>query len=362
MPVRFSSGVSVFTKQMLHKRKLIDEKSSDWDIDHFKALYPLGPDPDYLAGLNAHERDAGIRFEEATHTYYVNFDGTQFLTADVISVSKLVHDYFPHFDPDDAVEKMMKGRNWKLGHRYFGRDPETIKQEWAANGALASSRGTWLHGQLERYMNGFQLQSAPYADLIPLRQFFEWERLHFTGKLIPFRTEMRFWSDLSLKLTGTADLLAVDPNHPPPAECQGVLTLHIIDWKFSREIKFENQYQCGLGPCADMPDCNFSHYTLQQNLYRWLLETFYCPFTWRGEQYTSIYVESMKLAVFHELHGGLYLDVPVVNEQLQVMLEERRLHLASKDPVQRLIFSAGLVVPESSVDLVVQDGPVVQQW
>ena len=315
------------------KRKLgDDDKSSDWYIDHFKALYPLGPDPDHLAELNSHERDSCIMFEEDTHTYYVNFDGTQFVTAGVISVSKLVHDYFPTFDPDDAVEKMMKGRNWKPGHRYFGMLSSTIKEEWTTNGAVASSRGTWLHGQLERYMNGFQLQSAPYADLIPLRQFFEWERLHFTGKLIPFRTEMRFWSDSSLKLTGTADLVAVDPQHPPPTECDGVLTLHIIDWKFSREIKYDNRYQNGSGPCCKMPDCNFSHYALQQNLYRWLLETFYQQFTWRGMQYTAVRVETMKLAVFHELHGpsGLYIDVPMIHEELQSMLEERRKSLLKK--------------------------------
>ena len=38
----------------------------------------------------------------------MNFEGTEFVTGGVISVSKLVHGYFPKFDADDAVEKMLK--------------------------------------------------------------------------------------------------------------------------------------------------------------------------------------------------------------------------------------------------------------
>ena len=319
---------------IMKRRKVSDEqKSGGQDIDYFKSAFPLGPDPDHLALLNSHERDDCIRFDEPTHTYYVNFDGTEFVTKGIISVSKLVHAYFPEFDADVAVKKMMKGRNWGPSHRYFGISATAIKKEWTETGKVASSRGTWLHGQLERYMNGFQLKAAPYADLIPLQQFFEWERLHFTGQLVPFRTEMRFWSDSSLKLTGTADLLAVNPHHPPPSECNGVLTLQIIDWKFSKEIKFDNQYQKGLGPCAHMPDCNFSHYALQQNLYRWLLETYYSNFIWQNKQYTAVHVESMQLAVFHELHGpsGLYIEVPFIHQQLQAMLDERRTFLAAAE-------------------------------
>ncbi len=93
-----------------------------------------------------------------------------------------------------------------------------------------------------------------------------------------------------------------------------------------RTITTANRFQRGSGPCRFMPDCNFSHYTLQQNLYKWLLETNYSQWTWRGHSYTSVRVASMKLAVFHEAHGatGLYLDVPDIGSVVAEVLAERR--------------------------------------
>jgi hypothetical protein len=49
----------------------------------------------------------------------------------------------------------------------------------------------------------------------------------------------------------------------------------IYDWKRSKEIKAENRFQTGLGPLAHLPDCNYWHYSLQLNVYRWILETLY---------------------------------------------------------------------------------------
>jgi hypothetical protein len=305
-------------------------------IDDYRQLYPLGPDPTTLAMANIHPLDSTIRFTEETHKYQVDFSGEGFESHDIISVSGLVHNYFPVFDPDDAIQKMMKGRNWNPGNQYFQLTPTEIKDLWKANANTASTRGTWLHGQLERYMNGFPLRTMPYAHLVPLQQFFKWEQTYFTNQLVPFRTEIRFRSDSDLRLTGTADLLAVDPSHPAPANCGGVLTLHIIDWKFSKEIKMTNTFQRGLGPCSGLPDCNFSHYTLQQNLYKWLLETKYNHWTWRGHSYTSVRVASMKLAVFHESHGdtGLYLDVPCISAVVHQTLADRRRVVALLQPAR----------------------------
>jgi hypothetical protein len=298
-------------------------------IDDYMQMYPLGPDPTTLATTNSHPLDSTIRFTESNHKYQVDFDGSGFESNSIISVSGLVHSYFPVFDPDDAIQKMMKGRNWHRGNPCYHLTPVQIKEKWNSNATTASTRGTWLHGQLERYMNGFPLPEMPYTHLVPLRQFFQWELTHFKNQLVPFRTEIRFRSGSDLRLTGTADLLAIDPNHPTPDACDGILSLHIIDWKFSKEIKLVNSYQCGLGPCSKMPDCNFSHYTLQQNLYKWLLETQYKVWTWKGHSYTSVRVSSMKLAVFHENHGenGLYLDVPCITDTISQTLSDRRLEV-----------------------------------
>ena len=49
----------------------------------------------------------------------------------------------------------------------------------------------------------------------------------------------------------------------------------IYDWKRSKEIKTSNSFQSGLGPVSHFPDCNYWHYTLQLNIYKWFLETYY---------------------------------------------------------------------------------------
>jgi len=49
----------------------------------------------------------------------------------------------------------------------------------------------------------------------------------------------------------------------------------IYDWKRSKEIKYENQFQNCLPPIDHLPDTNYWHYTLQLNIYRYILENYY---------------------------------------------------------------------------------------
>jgi predicted RecB family nuclease len=40
-------------------------------------------------------------------------------------------------------------------------------------------------------------------------------------------------------------------------------------------LKTENRFQSGLGPVAHLPDSNYWHYTLQLNVYRYILQKHY---------------------------------------------------------------------------------------
>ena len=300
-----------------------------YDIDALMKQWPLPSEPIYLASLTPHELDSSIRFIEDTHTYLVNYDNDgkddNFTSDGIVSTSGIVHNYFQHFDPDDAISKMRKGRNWNEENKYFNMTDDEIKTLWVDNGHIASTRGTWLHGQLERFMNGFKLEESPMASLKPIKQFMIWFKTQFQGKLLPFRTELRFRSCRKLKMTGTADLIAVDVNHPPPDKCNNTLELHIIDWKFSKAIKMSNKYQSGKGCCSKLDDTNYSHYLLQQNIYKYLMETYYNNWTWKGMEYTKVKVVSMKLCVFHENHGvnGLIVDLPDCRELILKMMNDR---------------------------------------
>jgi hypothetical protein len=307
----------------------------EWDIQQAMRIYPLGDEPDYLATLNPHVKDPYVILDEATHTYSVNFDESEsgdFTSQNVVSVSYLVKNCFSVFNPSQIIPKMKKNKKkWNPSHPLYGLTDSQIEAKWKADGISASTKGTWLHGQLERIMNGVDLRTLPYQDLVELRQFALWRSSCFDNRLIPFRTELKLKSDLATCLTGTIDLLAVAKDfHQKDTD---VLELHMIDWKFSKQIRMSNMFTRGQPgtPCSHLDDCNYIHYTLQQNAYKWLLETYYKDWHWAGKTYTSVKVMSMQLVVFHENYepAGEIIDLVDLQEVIVEMVENRRAGLVA---------------------------------
>jgi hypothetical protein len=70
-------------------------------------------------------------------------------------------------------------------------------------------------------------------------------------------------------------------------------TLAIYDWKRTEELKTENRFQSGLGPLAHLPDTNYWHYTMQLNVYRYILQKYY-----------GYVVSEIALVVLHPLNTG----------------------------------------------------------
>ena len=54
-----------------------------------------------LQEKNSHPRDKNISFDESTHTYTVNGD------SNYTSVTTLIHSFFPSFDAELIISKMM---------------------------------------------------------------------------------------------------------------------------------------------------------------------------------------------------------------------------------------------------------------
>ncbi len=305
--------------------------------------YPTFPAIHQLASLHPHALDSTIRFREDTHKYFVVWflEKGQFTSTNTVSVSGFVHDYFPHFDADEVIAKMMKGRRWNSANKYWGMSPGEIKQLWASKGEVASSQGSKFHYLIECFYNGMDL--APYRHFRVIRQFLRWHSSAVAGKLRPFRTEMRLRSGADLRLTGTIDMLYVEPDHPPPEETGGVLRLHMKDWKISREIRRENPYGRGFGPCAGMPDCNFSHYTLQLNSYQTMLETHYTNFRYRGCVYPVVRVLSRELVVFHdERTEAEVVPVPRCESTIKEMMARRVSALAASSEPDEVVAEADL--------------------
>jgi hypothetical protein len=212
-----------------------------------------------LAVKNRHPRDLCIEFDEPTHRYTVNgtCDGWS-------SCTGFLHAFFPHFDPDAVIAKMMKGRKWAES-KYYGMTPKQIKDQWSNSGKEASTAGTFMHLAIEMFHNGALAEIDP-----AILETTEWKYFMNFWKecgddLEPFRTEWEVWSEAH-KLAGSIDMIYKKKSDG---------TFVIYDWKRSKEIKTANDFESGYTPLGHLPNCNYWHYTLQLNVYRWFLETFY---------------------------------------------------------------------------------------
>ena len=75
-----------------------------------------------LSARNSHNRDQYIQFFEEGHKYTILCDPDSKYT----SVTTWNHSHFPQFNADSVIKSMMKGRNWKEGHKYWGLSPEEM--------------------------------------------------------------------------------------------------------------------------------------------------------------------------------------------------------------------------------------------
>ena len=228
-----------------------------------------------LAVVNKHERDDRIQFEEETHTYTI--DGVR---KGWTSCTGFLHNFFGHFDADAVIAKMMTSSKW-VESKYYGMTAEAIKKQWSDKGAASSAAGTRMHLDIEHYYNANPLcaseipsleegLAALEKDWVPnpgaeWNYFCDYQRTYVIPKgWKPWRTEWLVF-DPEHKVAGSIDMIYMKPDG----------TLAIYDWKRIEELKTENRWQSGLGPVDHLPDTNYWHYSLQLNVYRYILQKHY---------------------------------------------------------------------------------------
>jgi hypothetical protein len=212
-----------------------------------------------LAFKNAHPRDKFITFYEPTHTYTIKGSSDR-----IISGTGFLHQFFGHFDAK-AILKKMFSKPEKLAEKYRGKTPEQIEAEWSENGRQASEMGTAVHLAIEQFLNGSDHLIPKTILLSPEWRYFMNFWNDHGHDLEPYRTEWEVWSEEHL-LCGSIDMVF-------RRKSDGKFLIY--DWKRTREIKTSNKYQKGLAPLDHLEDCNYWHYTLQLNVYRWILENLY---------------------------------------------------------------------------------------
>ena len=230
-----------------------------------------------LCVRNAHPRDKNIHFQEEGHKYTIS--GSDGYT----SVTTWVHSHFAHFDADSIISRMMNGKAWKPGHKYWGLTADGIKDLWNSKRDNAAGAGTNLHYEIECFMNSNVLRfDYTHKELLQQYQIWikyekkylefgvEWSYfLKFVSdfpQLKPYRTEWTIY-DEDIKLAGSIDMVYENPDG----------SLSIYDWKRCADIVKVNAWnKCALTSCIDwMADSNFWHYALQLNTYKAILESKY---------------------------------------------------------------------------------------
>jgi hypothetical protein len=243
------------------------------------AMPPPAPDLMLLERANPHPRDARIVFDEPTHKYYI--DGDKMFT---ISVSGLLHDYFPHFDASEVVNQYYKSWSENKQSKYFSlirylrhvvgiENDDDIKAEiaasWNAAGNAASGAGTKTHLDIELHLNDDARCDTTNTDLA---QFHAWRATPPYNTWKPYRTEWSVYDEKAC-VAGQIDSLWVELIRKEEEEEE---VFHMVDWKRSKLIETKTSFgETGKKPFDKLPNTNHGHYTVQQNCYAHMLRKHY---------------------------------------------------------------------------------------
>lgn len=218
-----------------------------------------------------HQANDEIEFFEEKHYYTVN---GQRMTR---STTGLVHEFFLPFNSKAIATRMLNNPKffeiqkykeyWEPLKAVSKKDRvKTLMNLWENNGNEAAAEGTKMHKSIEHYYN-----TNVTTDTKEFKMFMNFHEYVLSKHYVPFRSEQLVWS-LKYSLAGSVDMLYVYKNDLDTE----VKRIWLVDWKRSKEIKFEGYNNAmGFGPMSDKQDCNFEHYSLQLNIYKYLLERVY---------------------------------------------------------------------------------------
>lgn len=222
------------------------------------------------------EKFGNIQFIEEGHEYFIEKEK-------YTPVSTVISEYEQPFDEDKVAENYARKNH---------RTKADVLKEWKFKNLKSTIGGSRVHEFGESYTNmvaGFpekicEANRKQYVDcrgemmLIPtfpkesaVKRFYDEKN----GYLIPvgaeFKLSTRYMGDRVRKICGTCDLLFYEED-PLFGEGQFVLA----DWKTNASLT--NDYKRKNGICMKFPfdnmiDDALSHYTLQFNLYRRMLES-----------------------------------------------------------------------------------------
>ena len=206
-----------------------------------------------------------VFFLEEGHKYYHEGDveGSTLLAFEnskyaFRSPTGLIANFYEHFDTIPQAKKYVLKHKLPISW-------EQLVFAWDMLGDIASDEGTTLHGYGESLFNDWGMK-APDLLKTPYVQALHKE---LSSKYVLAKTELLVYS-LELRVAGQVDLLMRNNDSTE---------YHILDYKFIKEPlerksyynRFTRKYKMMTGPFSRLMDTNYSHYSIQLELYRYLM-------------------------------------------------------------------------------------------
>ena len=197
-----------------------------------------------------------LHFDEEPHEYYtLDKCGNRTLYT---PVTAFVERFFPKFDSENIAPRVAAKR---------GVSTEDILREWKETADAACKFGTRVHECAEDTMRGNPLRNSP----VDAREAETFKHAVEIAKKIRTKYEVLGIEKVTfverLKLAGTVDLFVRSK------QSNGSYKYWILDYKTNKKIEQENPWgKFGYAPFQNMPDNNFSHYTIQLNVYQKMLQ------------------------------------------------------------------------------------------
>lgn len=200
--------------------------------------------------MKAKHKNIEITFNDEDHSYVDN------LSRSYLSTTTFVSQFFPKVDSRKLAEKCVREVK-----KYQGRDVEEVIKEWEEKGRKSRERGTLVHDYADKLVKGKELPKPINKEDEKLFKGVQLELEKLMKDYEVIGSEMIVFSPKYL-LSGTIDLVMKNKKTGKIA---------IFDWKTNEKITKWNKFSKGLGNLSNLTDCNYMHYTMQLNVYSFIL-------------------------------------------------------------------------------------------
>lgn len=241
--------------------------------------------------------NSNIAFDEESHKYLHPKDETG--NAEYISVTTLIERFFP-FDLKRYIERKAEEEN---------RTEDDVLDEYLLMRDEAAAKGTDLHEQIENYLKGNVFDS----DSKEFTMFLEFYKTEVKPRNLNFYDAEKMIFSNKYNVAGTIDCLF---------KKEGKDEYVMLDWKRSKKLIIDGRprifgYGYALSELSSLDNSSFNRYSLQQNIYKHIVETEY-----------SMKISSMKLVVLHENYSYYnVVDVPIMKKETNIILDSLKVKI-----------------------------------